>query len=150
MKGPFTGRHMAGILVGGFAVIIAVNLLMATLAVGTFGGVVVENSYVASQRFNRWLEAADQSRALGWQPVIEQRPDGHIRAAFAGAAAPGAMTVRGKARHPLGRRSDVELCFVPDAAGGFVSREPLPAGRWIVRLEAEAGGNIWRGESRLP
>jgi nitrogen fixation protein FixH len=43
---------MAMILVAFFAVVIAVNLLMARLAISTFGGVVVENSYVASQHFN--------------------------------------------------------------------------------------------------
>ena len=46
MKGEFTGRHMAAILVTGFGVVIAVNVLMASLAVGTFGGVVVDNQYV--------------------------------------------------------------------------------------------------------
>ena len=54
----FTGYHMAAILVAFFGVIIAVNMVMATLATRTFGGVVVENSYVASQEFNGWLKDA--------------------------------------------------------------------------------------------
>ncbi len=32
MKSEFTGRHMAAVLVGGFGIVIAVNLSMATLA----------------------------------------------------------------------------------------------------------------------
>ena len=40
MQRPFTGKHMAAILVGGFAIVIAVNFYMASLAVGGFGGVV--------------------------------------------------------------------------------------------------------------
>ena len=54
--GPFTGRHITIIMVAFFAVVIAVNLLMARYATSTFGGVVVENSYVASQNFNKWLD----------------------------------------------------------------------------------------------
>ena len=44
---PFTGRHMAAIMVAFFGVVIAVNVYMARLATSTFTGVVVENSYVA-------------------------------------------------------------------------------------------------------
>ena len=64
MKREFTGKHSAAIIVSGFAIIIAVNLFMATLAVRGFGGVIVENSYVASQEFNDWLDAAEEQKAL--------------------------------------------------------------------------------------
>ncbi len=53
MKGKFTGRKMLAIVVAFFAVIITVNLFMAYKAVGTFPGLVVKNSYVASQEFDR-------------------------------------------------------------------------------------------------
>ena len=43
-----TGRKVLAITVGFFAVIIAVNLFMAFKAVGTFPGLEVKNSYVAS------------------------------------------------------------------------------------------------------
>ena len=35
---PFTGRHMAMILIAGFGVVIAVNVAMARMAISTFGG----------------------------------------------------------------------------------------------------------------
>ncbi|HUD29953.1 MAG TPA: FixH family protein [Novosphingobium sp.] len=75
---PFNGRHMAAILVAGFGVVIAVNFTMAGLASSTFGGVVVENSYVASQHFNRWLDEADKEKALGWSVDARQRTDGRV------------------------------------------------------------------------
>ena len=50
MTRKFTGWHMTAILVGFFAIVISVNLFMARAAIGSFGGVVVDNSYVASQR----------------------------------------------------------------------------------------------------
>jgi len=66
MTRTFTGWHMTGIVVALFGVVIAVNVLMASYAIGTFGGTVVDNSYVASQRFNSWLAEARTQRDLGW------------------------------------------------------------------------------------
>ncbi|RWK14298.1 FixH family protein, partial [Mesorhizobium sp.] len=48
----FTGRHMLAIILAFFGVVIAVNLTMATLANTSWTGLVVENTYVASQQFN--------------------------------------------------------------------------------------------------
>ena len=67
MTRPFTGWHMAAITISFFAVIIAVNLTMACLRQTSWTGLVVENSYVASQSFNRDAEIARQQQALGWQ-----------------------------------------------------------------------------------
>jgi nitrogen fixation protein FixH len=138
---------MAMILIAGFGVVIAVNLVMARLAVSTFGGVVVENSYVASQEFNKWLAAADRSRAIGWHPVLSRLDDGRIQAAFAPKAAP--LKLVGIARHPLGRLPDTPLAFAAAGPGRFVSTAPLAPGRWVVRLEGRAGGSEWRGEAPL-
>jgi len=59
----FTGRKMLLVMVSFFAVIMSVNFFMAYSAISTFPGLEVENSYVASQQFNK--RAAAQ-RALGW------------------------------------------------------------------------------------
>jgi nitrogen fixation protein FixH len=150
MKGPFTGRHMAAILVAGFGVIIAVNFLMAGLAVGTFGGVVVDNSYVASQHFNRWLDEADRSRALGWKPLVDYADSGRVTVKFTDGPPEHTLELFALARHPLGRIPDTRLDFVQAEGGGFISRQSLPEGRWILRLEARSGGQSWRAESRLP
>lgn len=147
MNKTFTGRHMAMILVAGFGVVIAVNLLMARLAVSTFGGVVVENSYVASQEFNTWLKAADQSRALGWEPRVARLADGRVQVDFAIGSSP--LELNGIARHPLGRLPDTAIAFTSTRAGRFVSTAPLPAGRWTMRLEGRAGAQAWRGEVPL-
>ncbi len=70
MTRPFTGRHMAAIIISFFAVIIAVNLTMAYFARSSWTGLVVKNSYVASQSFNRDAEIARQQQALGWQMTL--------------------------------------------------------------------------------
>ncbi|MDR2858255.1 MAG: FixH family protein [Novosphingobium sp.] len=145
---PFTGRHMAAIMVGFFAVVIAVNLFMAREASATFGGVVVENSYVASQHFNRWLDEAHAEDALGWQAALSRRRDGRVVLALTGSGAvPDRVTAI--ARHPLGRQPDFALDFAPDGAGRLVSAEVLPAGRWRLRLEVRAKGKLWRSEGEV-
>lgn len=143
--GPFTGRHFAAILIGFFAVVVAINLVMARYASATFGGVVVENSYVASQQFNGWLRAARREAALGWSAAVQREADGRV-AVTMGGDLPADLTITGEARHPLGRESDRKLVFrrLPD--GSFLSNTPLPAGRWKLRLEAVAGAQRWRSE----
>lgn len=148
MNRSFTGRHMALILVAGFGVVIAVNLVMARLAVSTFGGVVVENSYVASQNFNRWLDQAERSKALGWTAQVVRSEGDRVLVTFA-KADPAPQTLVAVARHPLGRLPDVRLEFERGADGGFVSTAALPAGRWVLRMEATAGEHLWRGEQPL-
>ncbi len=143
----FTGRHMATVFVAFFGVIVAVNLAMARLATGTFGGVVVDNSYVASQHFNRWLDAASAQSALGWSAEAARGADGRVRIVLAGAPADAALSAI--AWHPLGRQPDRPLAFARAADGAFVSTEPLPAGRWQLRISAQAGGREWRAQEDL-
>ena len=68
MARELTGRHVLAITLAGFGVIIAVNLVMAFMAVSTFPGLETPNSYVASQRFDR--DRAAQA-ALGWTVTPE-------------------------------------------------------------------------------
>lgn len=144
---PFTGKHITAILLGSFAVVLGVNLLLADLASSTFGGEVVENSYVASQEFNHWLDEADQARALGWRVEPARLADGRVEVRLSGV--PGTAVVSGIARHPLGRQPDQMIRFAPSAQGRFVSLQPLPAGRWTLRLDVAAAGHDWRGEAPL-
>lgn len=144
-SGPFTGRHFTLIMIAFFGVVIAVNLFMARMASATFGGVVVENSYVASQKFNTWLDEARAEKALGWSAAFERLGDGRVKVVMTGAPAEG-LALSALARHPLGRAPDQALGFVRQADGSFVSDRSLPAGRWRVRLEAATGEQRWRTE----
>lgn len=68
-----TGKHVLAITVSAFALIIGVNVFMAYSAIQTFPGLETDNSYVASQQFDR-LKAAQLG--LGWEVAakIEGRP----------------------------------------------------------------------------
>ena len=54
---PLTGRKVLLIAVAAFAVILAANLAMLLAATGTFPGLVVKNSYVASQDWTARTDA---------------------------------------------------------------------------------------------
>jgi nitrogen fixation protein FixH len=138
---PMTGYHMLMILVGFFAVVFVVNFYMAYLAVSTFTGTVVDNSYVASQRFNGWLVEARTEKALGWQAAVSLDVSRHL-----------IVRVNNKAGHPLapldgsgfaGRALVNEkpsvIHFVPVGAGQLQSVSPLPPGRWLLKLEMVSG-----------
>ncbi|AOL22813.1 Nitrogen fixation protein FixH [Erythrobacter litoralis] len=145
--GEFTGRHMALVLVGGFAIVAAVNFYMASLAVGGFHGVVVENSYVASQKFNTWLAEAEKARALGWEVRPGRGEDGHV--IIETANVPAGARVEAELRRPLGEKQFDSLVFDPGRDGRYRSRAPLDAGRWLMRLTITAGDDVWTGESEL-
>jgi nitrogen fixation protein FixH len=143
----FTGWHMLATMVGFFGVVIAVNVTMARIAIGSFGGVVVENSYVASQEFNGWLDAAEAQEALGWQVETTWRDDGRLAMQVTGA--PGVLAASASARHPLGHLPTRELVFEQAPSGEYVSTEELPQGRWTLRLTLASGSDEWRREEEL-
>jgi nitrogen fixation protein FixH len=138
MTRRFTGWHMTSILVSFFSIVIAVNLIMARFAVGTFGGTVVDNSYVASQNYNRWLAQADKQEKLGWVSRISLDPARRIHVSISkeGIRITGVNAI-GLAVHPLGRAPSIPLAFAPLPDGTLLTRQRLPAGRWRVQLSIE-------------
>jgi len=137
----FTGRHMAIILVSFFGVVIAVNLTMAYYASATFGGLVVDNSYVASQKFNGWLAKAREEAALGWAIDAARGADQRLAVSLTAGGAPlDEAVITAHARHPLGRMPERELTFRALGSGHYESLEALQEGRWIIHLRATAQG----------
>ena len=144
-KKPFTGYHMAAILIGFFGIVIAVNIYMAKMAIGTFGGTVVDNSYVASQNYNDWLAEADKEARLGWQVRAARTADGKVRLTIADNGAKGSgFAATARAQHPLGRTPEQTLTFVSLGNGRYVSAQTLPRGRWLLRIEIIRDGQRYR------
>lgn len=151
-SGPrrFTGWHMAGILVAFFAVVIAVNMLMARYAIKTFGGTVVENSYVASQEFNGWLAQARAQRALGWQLGVDVDGARHVILKLTKGGNPITdAKVRAVATHPLGQLPEQRLTFAGTAPGMWQSDRVLPAGRWLIKVIVDEGGHEARFDDEV-
>ena len=143
MQKTFTGRHMAAILVGFFGIVIAVNFSVARIALHSFSGVVVENSYVASQDFNGWLKSAKVEHDLGWAATVSRDSAGRLVVETAGI--PSSAKLTALLRRPLGTPEDRTEALSQVAPNRFVSKE-VDAGRWIVRIEADAAGQHWAQE----
>jgi nitrogen fixation protein FixH len=145
----FTGYHMTMILVVFFAIVIAVNVVMARFAIDTFGGTVVDNSYVASQKFNGWLRQARREKAMGWTVSSPAREQDHIVISAKNAAgsplAGAAVTML--AEHPLGRAPERTLRFLETAPGRYAQPRTAPR-RALEAAHSRRSGKA-RAGSRL-
>lgn len=135
MQRELTGRHVLAITLAAFGVIIAVNLALAFLAVGTFPGLEVPNSYVASQQFDRDRNA---QKSLGWTASASH--DGAtLSLALTG---PDGMPVRPQALtatvgRPTHTRDDQTPAFRPEG-GLYTAPLRLEPGLWTIHLRATA------------
>lgn len=138
--GEFTGRHMLIVTLTFFGVIIAVNMTMATLARSSWTGLVVQNSYVASQQFNRKAEAGRAQAALHWQGTLTVA-GGTIRYALVDAAGKPVLpaSVKVAFRHPAYDAKDRTIELTPEPGGVFSARQAVRDGAWIVEVDADVG-----------
>ena len=130
-----TGRKVFIITASAFGVIIGVNLTMAYLAVGSFPGLEVKNSYVASQSFEADRAAQE---ALGWQ-VSADIEEGLLTIAFTGQN--GSPVEVEELEATIGRATHVRDDVTPDFAyseGTFTAPVDLASGNWNIRLVATA------------
>lgn len=120
---------------GAFGVILAANLTLMISAIGTFPGLEVENSYVASQVFN--AEMAAQKR-LGWLTSVT------------GTADEVTVTVHDRDGNPvfpsqislqvgrLTHNRDDQVFDLRYSDGAFRAPATLARGAWEARLRATA------------
>lgn len=135
MTRELTGRKVFAITASAFAVIIAVNVYMAFKAVSTFPGLEVENSYVASQIFDKELAA---QKALGWS-LVESYDKGHLTLAFRDKSGL-PVKVRDLAA-TVGRTTEAANDILPTFAfngSDFTAPVDLAPGKWMILLEARA------------
>lgn len=138
MTREFKGWHMATITVSAFAVIIAVNVLMAWKAISTFPGLEVDSSYLASQDFDA-DKAAQQ--ALGWRLTPSyDAATGALRLAFLDAA--GHPVTLGDLAVVVGRateaKDDRRPVFHQGLDGAYLASEDLGQGKWMMQVTAHA------------
>jgi len=147
---PFTGRHMLFAMLAFFGVVIAVNLTMAMLASKSWTGLVVKNSYVASQAFNRELEQAKLQHARGWtgaisytQGAIELKlTDSHD----APVVLRDVMVLVGR---PAFEQLDHRLPMQDFGNGVYRVDDALTAGVWQVSIRGKSTAGDYRLDTRL-
>lgn len=135
MATPLTGSKVLIMFVAFFGVIITVNLFMAYQAVSTFPGLEVDNSYVASQTFDKDREA---QIALGW--TLTQDYDGETVS----------IDIRDRSGNPpqiadlkalIGRKTESSEDITPEFVyenGIYSAPVTLNPGAWLMHLDVTA------------
>ena len=138
MTRTFTGWHMAAITISFFAVIIAVNLTLAVLANSSWTGLVVSNSYVASQNFNRDAEIARQQQALGWQMNLTvDRSLAKIAILDRDDLPMTGLNIRAVLQRPTDEAGDQVLKLHEAGAGIYMANATIGSGVWVADITAE-------------
>jgi nitrogen fixation protein FixH len=144
-----TGRHVLAFTVSAFAVIIGVNMVLAYKAVSTFPGLEVDNSYVASQGFDKDRKAQE---ALGWTlaPTYDLGKK-ELELAFTGKDGLPVMLTDLKVL--VGRTTEAKDDSFPNfvrEAGVYVAKATLDPGKWMLHVEAHAAdGTLFRQRINL-
>lgn len=133
----FTGFHMVLCISGFFGVIAAVNLTLAIFANSTWTGLVVQDSFLASQGYNEVLSQARKQQALGWNAELVF---GGGRLDFKVADRDGkpvqGLVVKAKIGRPTNENEDFELTLLPEPQTGYSASSQLNDGQWEVDIIA--------------
>lgn len=142
-----TGRGVLIIFLTFFGVVTSVNLVMAYLATDTFPGLVVKNSYVASQNFDAERDAHE---ALGWSATVEL-VEGRLEVSVTdrdGAPVHG-LTMSAIIGRPATTEGERIVDLAPEG-DIYMARPGLPKGVWRVEIRAAGGPEErFRAEARL-
>lgn len=137
-KGEFTGRHMLVLTVSFFGVIIAVNVGMAVVSSTSWTGLVVQNSYVASQQFEEKRIAHERQLAAGWQASFTYAPGLAQLTVRDGAGNPVDLgPVSLLINRPVGGHDDQRLTLSPSPDGGYTAAVTLGEGVWDALATAD-------------
>jgi len=139
----FTGKHMLATMVLFFGVIITVNLVMARFAITTWSGLVVPNTYVASQEFNARAEASRAIAAKGFQIDLSTDKDG-MAIMFTDRAGQPALadSIIAQMRRPVGTHQDREMVLTRESDGVYRAAGELAEGEWIATVTATRNGEL--------
>jgi nitrogen fixation protein FixH len=103
-------------------------------------GLVVENTYVASQEFNRKAEEGREQAALGWTGTLTIAGGAvHYSLSDASGGLLALRSVTATFRHPAYEQEDRVISLARMADGTFGSKKTVVDGVWIVEIDADVG-----------
>lgn len=138
----FTGKHMLFTMLAFFGVIIGVNLIMATFASSTWTGLIVKNSYVASQDFNAKLEKARTQEALGWTSTAALTGrELSLKILDAKGKALSDLNIVARVYRPVAEAEDHDVALTTRGAGAYTAKVDLGSGVWEVAILATDRGD---------
>jgi nitrogen fixation protein FixH len=119
-----------------FGTIIAVNITMAVISATSWTGLVVENSYVASQEFDDKRAAHQAQLDAGWTSSLNYVGDTAVLAVADGSGRPvelGAPMLQ--INRPVGGHDDQHVALTRQADGTYTGPVALGAGVWEARVD---------------
>jgi len=142
------GRHVLLAMLAMFGLVIAVNAVFVTLAIGTFTGVTTTNPFQEGLAYNEVLAARDAQRDLGWQGkvALARLGDGADRITVRFSDADGqpltGLELSGALRRPTHAGMDQALAWRETGPGRYETEVALPArGNWDLVMAAHDGRN---------
>jgi nitrogen fixation protein FixH len=144
---PLTGGKVLLMLVAFFGVVIAVNMIMAKLAIQTLPGTEVDSAYSASLAYENEIAAAQDQNARNWKvdAHIQRGPDGgatlQVEARDSSGVPMTGLNFQGRFERPADRRADQAVTLAEVASGTYRgSAPPIGPGQWDLVLEGDAAG----------
>lgn len=145
----FTGWHMLAIMLAFFGTIITVNFTMAYFATSTWSGLVVKNTYVASQEFNGKTAAIKEMLATGIAGDLSVDTKGmRYRLTLPNNVPVVADSVLAHFKRPVGEHQDFELVLTPAGDGLYLAETAVLPGSWIVEIKATKDGKMIMHEAK--
>ncbi len=144
------GKHVLIGFMLFFGVIITVNFTMAWFAKSSWTGLVVKNSYVASQQYNERLEAAREQKSRGWK-ATSRYGDSRFELSLVDRSGRPVLLDSASARfgHPVHERDDHQLELQYQGEGLYVAEIPLSRGDWLVEIVGKQGDKPFFLEDRI-
>jgi nitrogen fixation protein FixH len=152
-----TGRMVLAMLLAFFGVVIAVNVTMMKLAIGTLPGTEVDSAYSASLGYEKEIAAARAQDARRWEV------DAHVERAAGGAALlqltahdkegrpVTGLKFAGRFERPADKRADQAIELSEVGVGVYRGRlDAVAPGQWDLVLEGDQGGQrMFLSKNRL-
>jgi nitrogen fixation protein FixH len=135
-RGEFTGFHMWLLAIGFFGVVIGVNITLAVFSSVSWTGLVVENTYVASQEFDGKRIAHKRQVEAGWTSSLSYAGGTAILAVADGSGTPvdlGTPTLQ--INRPVGGHDDQKVALVRQPDGTYAGPVHLSRGVWEARVD---------------
>lgn len=153
----FTGRMALASLLAFFAVVMAVNAIMMTLALKTLPGTVADSAYAASQRYNADVAGARERDATGVtvEAALTRVGERDARVALTLAGPDGRTLfdadVVATLLRPLDRRQDRTVALARGASGAWLgAASDVAPGAYDLVIEARRGDAlIYRSRNRV-
>lgn len=149
------------IFIGFMLLVVAVNAIMATLAVRTFPGLQTEDAYTKGLRYNDAITAGREQERRGWRMSLQVEP--LPASAEGGREAKLVVTFVDRDGQPLDRLEveaalhrptvagfDRTQILEPRGGGVYAGIVSLPfAGQWEARITARRDGESHQAAQRL-